>query len=113
MTVVMLQLPAISAGDVELMDIAVDKYLIDSEVISGTPTAVEQTSSDLTIGTVTVNTGATKTVLGTSRAIGTVISIPVQGQKVATGSYAVLVTFATDASRTKKVLAKFSVDPGV
>ena len=111
MTIVLLEYPAISEGDVEAMEVLCSDYLRDSEVVSGTPTGAEQTTSDLTIGTCTLNASAV-TRKGKSHAANTVITVPIQGQLAATGSYTVLVTFSTDASRTKKVLCKFPVDPG-
>ncbi len=110
MTIILLEFPSISEGDIEALRIFGADYLRDSEVWTGTPTTAEQTSSDLTLGTATLN-GSAIVKDGVSHAANTVITVPVQGQLEATGEYAVKVTAATDATRTKNFLCKFGVDP--
>lgn len=112
MTITLVEFPSISEGDVEALRVFATRYLRGSEIVTGTPTAVEQTSADLTIGTPTLN-AATIEYDGITHPIGAVVTVPIQGQLAATGSYSVLVTVATDATRTKNFLCKFGVDPGV
>ena len=110
MTIALVQLPHISEGDVEVVAIDYTPYLDSGELLTGTPTATEQTTSDLTLLSVAVNT-ASLTILGNTAAIGAAVQFKVSGQLLATGEYSILVTAATDATipRTKKVVAKFRV----
>ncbi len=110
MTIILLEFPSLSEGDIDSLRIFDEDFLRGSEVFSGTPTAAEQTSSDLTIGTLTLN-GSAIVRDGVSYAANTVISVPVQGQLEATGEYSIKVTASTDATRTINFLCKFGVDP--
>ena len=110
MTIELIQLPIISEGDVEMVSIDFTPWLDAGELLTGTPTVAEQTTSDLTIANVAVSTGAL-TILGDTVATGMAVQAKVSGQLLATGSYSLLVTVSTDATvaRTKKVLATFKV----
>lgn len=104
------QVPVISEGDVEMLAVDFTDWLDSGELLTGTPTVAEQTTSDLTISNVAVNTAAL-TVLGNTVAIGAGVQAKVIGQLAATGEYSVLITASTDASpaRTVKRIAKFMV----
>ena len=80
--------------------------LDSGELLTGTPTVAELTSTDLTITNVAVNTAAlTLTVDGVQRtvAIGKGVQGHVSGQNAATG-YRVKVTAQTDASPAQTLI---------
>lgn len=91
------QIPNLSEGDTEMFAVDCSDLLDGTELLTGTPTAVEQTTSDLTIGNVAVNT-ATLTILGRSVVAGKAVQFSVSGQLQANSPYTVRVTTATDAS---------------
>ena len=71
--------------------------LLDSgELLSGTPTVVELTSSDLTITNVKINTVAL-TIRGISNAVGQAVQFSFSGQSANT-SYRLKATASTDAT---------------
>ena len=104
------QKPVISEGDTDMIAVDFTDYLDSGELLTGTPTAVEQTSSDLTIGNVAVSTGSLS-ILGETVVTGAAVQASVSGQLAATGSYTIRVTATTDASvaRTVVVDATFGV----
>jgi len=91
----------VSVGDTDHGAIDCTPYLDDGETVTGTPTAEEQDSTDLTISSVAASTAAL-TILGETVAIGKAIQFTFSGQAIRT-TYVVRVTFATSASRTKVV----------
>jgi len=114
-TVTLQQVGELSAGDTELFSVDYTDWLDSGESLTGTPTVVEQTSSDLTIedlasgaNQATVSTSAL-TILGRSVSAGAALSFVVSGQQANT-SYSVLLTATTDATpaRTKEVLLEFN-----
>lgn len=109
MTIALAQLPTISVGDVEVFAIDYTDILDSTETLSS-PTVVEQTTTDLTIASVAVNTSAL-TILDDSVSIGKAIQFKVSGQKVNT-SYTMLVTVGTTSTpaRTLKRLARFECE---
>ena len=94
-----------SAGDVEICAVAFWRHLgwsrassAGSELLTGTPTVLEQTTSDLTITSKQVNTSATKTPEGTV-ATGGAVLFKTTGQQ-AGETYIIRVTVSSDAGRT-------------
>lgn len=83
--------------------------LLSAEVLSGTPTVVEETTTDLTITNVAVNSAA---IIYPSRtvAIGKAVEFTVVGQLAATREYSLLITSTTDASQTVKARAIFKAE---
>ncbi len=104
------QVPTFAPGEVNILSCSFDGKLESGELLTGTPTVAEQTTSDLTITNVVVNTVAlvinTKTV-----AIGKAVQCKVIGQLVANSPYLLLFTVGTDASpaQTKKGYGRFMV----
>jgi hypothetical protein len=107
MTISLPQTPVISLGDIENFAIDYTDVLDSTETLTGTPTVVEQTTTDLTIASVAVNTSAL-TILDSSVSVGKAVQFKVSGQKVNT-RYTLLVTVGTTSTpaRTLKRLARF------
>ena len=115
MTITLQQIGEISAGDTEIASVDYTDWLDSGESLTGTPTAVEQSSSDLTIADLgdTADQGTVSTtemtILGNTVAAGAAVSFQVSGQQAGT-TYTVLVTASTDATpaRTAARLVKFN-----
>jgi len=103
---ILAQLPPISVGAIELVSIDFGPWLDSGETLSGTPSAAEQTTSDLTIASVAVNSTAL-TILGNSVPAGEAVTFKVSGQKVNV-TYRVLVTADTTAGRREVVEIRFT-----
>lgn len=80
-----------------------------NELLTGTPTIAEQTTSDLTISNVSLNSAAV-TMFGESIAANKVVQFKVIGQQANT-VYEILVTASSDASpaQTFKLTIRFRV----
>ncbi len=102
------QLPVISEGDTETVAIDYTDWLDSGELLTGTPTIVEVTTSDLTLASKAVSTGSL-TILGRTVATGAAVQCSVSGQLEATGTYTLAITVSTDATpaRTKVLHARF------
>lgn len=95
-----LEAPApISVGATRNCAISCDDDLASGDTLTGTPTVVEQTTSDLTITGVAVNTGAL-TVLNESVAIGRAIQFTVADGTAANSPYHLLVTATSTDGET-------------
>ena len=97
------QQASISEGDTDVASIDYTPYLDADELLTGTPTAAEQTTSDLTLSNVAVSTAVTE-IMGTNVVIGKAVQFSVTGQQSGT-RYRIRITASTDASiaRTKVV----------
>lgn len=96
----------------EVVNIALDfqDYLDDDELLSGTPTAVEVTSSDLTISSVARNSTSTtinRRAVGANEAVTCRVSGGVAGT-----DYVIRITCGTDASvpQTRICSVRLSVE---
>jgi len=99
MVLVLPQRPCISVGDTETAAINFTDHLDSGELLTGTPTAVEVTTSDLTIGSVAVNTATyVEAETGDTVAIGAAVQFSVSGGTTANSPYLIRVTVSTDAS---------------
>lgn len=100
--------PVTAAGETNLFSVSFDGVLDSGETITGTPTATEETSSDLTISNVTASSTAL-TINNVSVAIGRAVQFKVVGQLVATRDYTIKITVVTDSSpaQTKIKYVKF------
>lgn len=87
----------ISEGDTRSAKIDYRKDLDSGELLTGTPTVVEQDTSDLTISNVAVST-TTETVKGETVAIGQAVVWTVTGGLESNSPYLIRVTTSTDAS---------------
>lgn len=109
MAVELKQRGLLSASDVEVVSIDYQDWLDSSEVLTGTPTVVEPTTSGLAIASISINASAL-TILDRSVSTGQAVQFKVSGQSANT-EYRVRVTAATNATvaRTKVVDYLFSV----
>ena len=103
MPITLQQLPSISEGDTEVGAVSFAETLDTSETLTGTPTVVEVTTSDLTIGDVAVSSAALD-ILGESVAAAEAITFSVSGQE-AGQIYRVRVT-ATTTSTVARTLVR-------
>lgn len=101
------QRPILSVGDTDIGSIDYQDYLDSGELLTGTPTVVEVTSSDLTLGNKAVSTAAL-TIRGRTSAIGQAVQFSVLGQAAGT-KYRIRVTATTTSTpaRVKVVDATF------
>lgn len=100
--------PRISEGDVELFAIDYTAWLDGDEVLTGTPTVTEVTTTDLTLSSKQVNTAAI-TVQDEIVAIGKAVQFKVADQTASTADYIIEVTVSTDSGRTILRRLKFNV----
>lgn len=91
------QRPVISVGETEIGEIDYTDNLKSTELLTGTPTIAEVTTTDLTITNKVVNTTATR-ILERDVAIGKAVQFKVSGQKLNT-EYSIRITVSTDAGR--------------
>ena len=87
---------SVSTGDIELAALDFTDQLDPGELLTGTPTVAEQTTSDLTLADKAVNT-ATVDVLGRTVTIGMAVQFSFKGGTAGT-SYTIQVTVSTDAT---------------
>ena len=92
------QRPVISLGDTDIAKIDYTEYLDADELLTGTPTIVEVTTTDLTLTNKVVNTEEVR-ILERDVAIGKAILFKVSGQKINT-EYTIRITVSTDGGRT-------------
>lgn len=89
------QRPTMSANDTEVVSVNYNQWLDSGELLTGTPTVVEVTTSALTLGSKAVNTTAL-VVLGRNVAVGEAVQFTVT--TATTGVYTIRITASTDAS---------------
>lgn len=104
------QMPALAVGDTQAGAVSFAGQLDTSEVLTGTPTITEQTTSDLTITNKVVSTAAL-TINGESVAIGEAVTFAVSGQQLTGSPYTIKIVVSTDSSpaRTLTRYVKFEV----
>ena len=102
MTIKADQLPRKSPADVEAGACSFTNELRSGELLSGTPTVAEQTSSDLTISNQGLNT-TTIDVAGVSAAASQAVVYTVAGGSSGT-LYSIKVTVSTDASDARTLV---------
>lgn len=96
MAIVLEQRPEISVGDFERAEIDFSSWLGSLELLSGSPTATEVTSTDLTISAVQINS-VTLSILGTDVAPYCAVIFRISGQKTGR-KYTIRLTAQSDAS---------------
>lgn len=103
--------PVAAVGETNLFSVSFAGVLDSGESLTGTPTVAEQTSSDLTISNVSVNTVAL-TINDRTVAIGDAVQFKVIGQLAATMTYLLKITATTDSSpaQTKVKYVEFKVE---
>jgi len=90
------QRPRARVGDEKNFKVSFAKELDALELLAGTPTAVEQTTSDLTITSVARNT-AISTIKGVTTPIDKAVQFHVTGFQAGV-TYSILVTAVTDST---------------
>lgn len=105
-----LQVPCVFDGEVRIASVSFIGLLDDGESLSGTPTAVELTTSDLTISNESINSKAL-TINNKSVAKNKAVQFKFLGQKAGT-TYTIEVTCGTDSSpvQTLKIKVKFTTE---
>jgi hypothetical protein len=96
MTIKAKQVQRKSSGETMQVRISFDELLVDSDVLTGTPTAVEVTTTDLTITTVQINAAAV-TILGKTIAIANAVTFLCAGG-TAGSTYTIQTTVSTVGS---------------
>lgn len=91
------QIPSFAEGDTRNGAVSFAEQLDSGEALTGTPTVVEQTSSDLTISNVAVSTGSL-VINGVTVVAGEAVQMTITGALKATGSYLLKVTATTDST---------------
>ncbi len=94
----------ISKGETEIVKVSLAAVLDSAELLTGTPTVTEQTSTDLTLGNKQVNT-AQEEIDGTTTAIGKAVLFTVSGQLTgANNPYTVHVQCDSDSTPTRTII---------
>ena len=103
--------PTAVAGETRLFSVSFENKLDSGELLTGTPTVAEETTTDLTISNKVVSTAAL-TINHRSVAIGRAIQFKVSGFLVANSPYTILITCGTDSdpAQTVKGRVKFAVE---
>jgi len=91
------EVPELSEGDIEIVSIDFWKILDAGELLTGTPTVAEQTTSDLTITNKAVNTASLE-IKNRSVAVGEAVQFKITGQQ-SDSTYRVRVTVSSTAGR--------------
>lgn len=105
------QRPVATVGETNNFSVSFAGVLDSGELLTGVPTAIEQTSSDLTISNVAVNTVAL-VINDIDVAIGLAVQFKVVGHLVANSPYTVKITVGTDSdpAQTKVRYIKFRAE---
>jgi len=96
MTIQAKQVQRKSSGETMQVRVSFDELLVDSDVLTGTPTAVEVTTTDLTISTVETNDAAV-TILGKTIPIANAVMFLCAGGTAGT-TYTMKITVSTVGS---------------
>ena len=86
-------------GSTRTPRLSYDEVLETDELLTGTPTMVEVTTSDLTIDNKAVSTSEL-TITNETVAIGRALTLCVSGHEVANMPYTIKITVSTDAGQT-------------
>ena len=99
MVVYLPQRPIISVGDIEKVSVNFTDHLDSGESLTGTPTVVEVSTTDLTLASKAVNSATyVEAVTGDTVAIGKAVQFTVTGLTVANSPYTIRVTASTNAT---------------
>jgi len=103
--------PVAVVGETNAFAVSFSGVLDSGELLTGTPTVAEQTSSDLTIQNKVVSTVAL-TINGATVAIRMAVQFTVVGQAAANSPYTIKITVGTDATpaQTKVKYVTFAVE---
>lgn len=98
-----------SAGETRNAAVDYTAKLESGELLTGTPTVAEVTTSDLTISNAAVSTGSL-TILGDTVATGAAVQFKVVATSDLSGLYTVSVTVGTDATPAQTFVDYFEID---
>ncbi len=104
------QVPEAYVSETRNFAVSFVNMLDAGELLTGTPTITEETTTDLTISNKAVNTAAL-TINGASVAIGQAVQFKVVGQKVSGSPYTIKITVGTTATPAQTFIryVKFTV----
>lgn len=91
------QRPVLVVGETRNVAVDFQDVLDSGELLTGTPTVAEVTTTDLTIASKAINTAAL-TIDGRAVAIGEAVQFKVSGQLAANSPYTIKITVSTTAS---------------
>jgi hypothetical protein len=98
----------ISVGDVEIISYQFVEHLDAGELLTGTPTFVEQTTSNLTFGTASRNGTAYTDKAGVSVAANQAVQCSVTTSTA--GTYTIRITTTTDATVARTFIRDIVID---
>lgn len=101
------EIQEISAGDTEVVSIDYGNHLDSGELLTGTPTVTEVTTSDLTLANKAVSTAAL-TINNQAVAVGEAVQFSVTGQ-VAGTEYTIQITVSTDATVARTFVRRITL----
>lgn len=103
--------PTVAVGETNLFSVDFSGILDSGESLSGTPTVVEVTTSDLTIASESVSSSAL-TINGKSVTAGQAVQFKVSGQAIANSPYTIKITCGTDSTpvQTKVKFVQFDCE---
>lgn len=105
------QQPVMAVGEARNFAVSFADVLDAGELLTGTPTVTEETTTDLTIASKVVNT-AELTIDGRTTAIGQAVQFRVSGQLLTHTPYTLKITVGTTASPAQTIVkyVKFVVE---
>lgn len=100
MTKVLAQRPTMSVGETEIGAVNYTDHMDSDELLTGTPTVVEDTTTDLTLANKVVNSETyEESDTGDTVAVSKAVTFTVSGGNVANSPYTIVVTVDTDKGR--------------
>jgi len=102
------QIQCKTASEVRVAAVSFQGKLDSGELLTGTPTVVEVTTSDLTLGDKAVSTTAL-TIDGTSNAIGEAVVFSITGGTAGT-AYTIKVTCGTDSTPAQTLITNVTLE---
>lgn len=97
------EVPTLAVGETRLFSVSFDNKLDAGELLTGTPTVAEQTTSDLTIANKVVSTAAL-TINSVSVSAGRAVQFKVSGHGVTNSPYTLKITCGTNSSPAQTVI---------
>lgn len=97
-----------SAGDTRNVAVDFTDELDSGELLTGTPTVVEVTTTDLTLGNKAVSTGSL-TILGNTVATGAAVQFNVIAGSSLLGEYRIRITAGTDSSPAQTLVIDYLI----
>ena len=100
----------ISVGDTEVIDVDFTQQLRSGESLTGTPTVVELTTTDLSLGSKAVNSATFENARnGKTVAVGAGVQFSISGGTAANSAYTISVTCSTDGSPARTLVRYLTI----